>query len=1471
MKKKLAMLLALVLAFGGTSAALLTSCKPTDNPNQDVQENEYKVRFLKEDGTLIEEKTVKHGEKVEAVTAPEKAGYTAEWVDKDGNVADLDKAVTADAEYKVRYTAKTDIAYKVEYYFENVEGAYELDETETKNLTGTTGATVTAPELTKEHYALNTEAEGYLASGEVKGDGSLVLKVYYKRDRVTVTFMANGETLDTQEVIYGGKATATDKSVPAKDQTVEKEFVFKHWSATENGAPYNWNLEVTGAITLYAVYEETDRTYYVTGTLGEGALWYLAKDADGSAAWIEDEKYSDGAIGLKYNETFVFALYMAPEMEGTPVVKAINLDDKGETVREEELTANEGFYSVQLDKNVRIEVSGIKVKTYAIKLNASLAKYEQDWAYKTKTEDVTLAVTDENGKTTYHEKALISEIELPAGVYSASLVISDGNGGYTALAEIEEFEVSSDALTEGKFIVPGEYVMYDGSYEVVGAGGIWTIGGGKVYPDGEITGISSFNVAFKDFAPGKSDFVAMTSFKLDTTKENLESDPTLGFFFNEGDKQVFPSINQTGLRLRNGFGTDNSNKNIGGLFPKYALGKNADQYDKLTEVIVKKGGSMYIFVTAERTDNTAIAKVTGKLIGVITKDGITACNGTTYAASSATVDMFDEGITKVQMTFQMSAACYGTMYGYAYSTDEAVIDSYLANVDLKATVTVDGEEQGTYDLVRGGENSPAENSVAIELPAGKIAKTVTVNGAPASYEVTEDGINVILSTGFTGSYAINVITEDGAYVSLTGTVMTEDGEGIENAKVTDGSVVVYTDENGAFTLSTRSAETYTVTVQAKGYKQASKTVTDNTQPIEFELIQLVMGGTAVLNGTEYGAGVTDILPMSAGGKGLVYEQGFDANGNEIYTSVASSGCRYPLMFQNIASDKFIVKGSIKYNTIEDKYIRIGFIVRDANGTIGSLMYYGNPGLYNVSSTTAAKWDVVQGLADLKGPNNNAEAWMTGKWEVAMAYDNGNADLYLRNTLYFGTDNWYHLYSGKMFTNKNGTELSGPVIVGMYETQNKNASFVMSDFFASTADNFDNLIEFANTAALDVHTVENGVVTVKAKEGYEITDIKLGANSYFAQATNENGTYSLTLPAMWMVEGKQTISVHTTEKSNIFAVGGKVTIGEAWAKSYDTKNITLAIKGENGEFNVTAGEDGTWSQELPKGTYTVTATNGAIATTATLEVTGEANDKNFVLDTKTEGFFKKLRGGDYKIDLEKDELTFVARGRADGAGATDWSIGNRTFTPATQKVELYYTLKGNTTEIAYPFWGIVVKEKNAENTGRFLFCSGDAGDVISFQTTNDYVSRLNAKNAEGGNLLWGDPWFRGYADPVDGKAQWGKGSTYHEDANYNLQFKWVIDGYKASCWIKGTAVAHGPYGRKEFNESDWVLKLDNLDIKAAYEADSSKADSLKDLYNENNECYFGITMRQDEKNVDGTWVAKGAPQFANFSFVITDKE
>lgn len=348
-------------------------------------------------------------------------------------------------------------------------------------------------------------------------------------------------------------------------------------------------------------------------------------------------------------------------------------------------------------------------------------------------------------------------------------MISDGNGGYTALAEINEFEVSADELTDGKFIVPGEYVMYDGSYEVVGADGIWTIGNGTVYPDGEITGISAYTAYFKDFAPGKADFVAMTSYKLDTTKENLESDPTLGFVFNDGDKEVFPALNRNGMRLRAGFGTSSANKDVAGLYPKYALGNGKDHYDKLTEIVVKKDGAMYFFVTAERTDNTAIAKVTGKLIGVITKDGITACNGTFYAASSATVDLFDEGVSKVNMIFQMSNACYGTMYGYAYSTDETVIDSYLANVDLKATVTVDGEEKGTYDLVRGGEINLYENDIAIQLPAGKIAKTVTVNGEAAPYEVTDDGIVVTVNAGFTGAYAIAVTTEDGAYVKLTGT------------------------------------------------------------------------------------------------------------------------------------------------------------------------------------------------------------------------------------------------------------------------------------------------------------------------------------------------------------------------------------------------------------------------------------------------------------------------------------------------------------------------------------------------------------------------------------------------------------------------------------------------------------------------------------------------------------------------------
>ena len=618
----------------------------------------------------------------------------------------------------------------------------------------------------------------------------------------------------------------------------------------------------------------------------------------------------------------------------------------------------------------------------------------------------------------------------------------------------------------------------------------------------------------------------------------------------------------------------------------------------------------------------------------------------------------------------------------------------------------------------------------------------------------------------------------------------------------------------------------------------------------------IMGGTAMLKGVEYGTSYTAILPMTSGGKELMYEQGFDANGNETYTSVASSDYRHPLMFRNIASNKFIVKGSIKYNTIADKWIRIGFIARDENGTIGSLMYYGNSGLNYISSTTAANWAVINGIENLsKGSNGDENGWKTGKWEVAMAYDNGKADLYLRNTLYFGTDKWYHLYSGNMITST-GDVLTGPVVVGMYETQNKNSSFVMSDFFASTADNFDNLVEFANTDALDVHTVENGVVTVKAKEGYEITDIKLGANSYFAQATNESGTYKITLPGVWMVDGKQTVSVTTVEKSNFVAIGGKVIVAENFSKYYNAKNATITFKGESGEVSATAGEDGTWTiAEIAKGTYTVTATTEALKVVTEIEITEAKADINLTLNDKAAGYYKQISGnGIVKAD-NADELIIV------GSGSSDTSFGGVTFVPNKQILEMQYTLTGNTSGAIYPWIGFFVGSDN--KVARMAFGTG-AGDCAHFLTkTDNYGSRTGVTNEAW--LAWKAGFLTGQKA---GQAPNGKG-TYDAEAAVNLTVKMRVDGYKLTLSVKGTnhyrAANSGDW--LTFNSEDWVVCYE-ANIYDRYNSDpgcsiGTGKKYLDQLYSLDQACYFGATHRQDA-------AVNGAYKFTNISFTITDR-
>ena len=106
---------------------------------------------------------------------------------------------------RVYYIPGDDTAYIIEHCDE-VSGA--LIKSEVRS--GTTGATATAEPKEIDGYTFNEGNENNLTSGKIAGDGSLVLRLYYKPDRIVIT-------ADSASKRYDGTAlTAKGYKVSAK-------------------------------------------------------------------------------------------------------------------------------------------------------------------------------------------------------------------------------------------------------------------------------------------------------------------------------------------------------------------------------------------------------------------------------------------------------------------------------------------------------------------------------------------------------------------------------------------------------------------------------------------------------------------------------------------------------------------------------------------------------------------------------------------------------------------------------------------------------------------------------------------------------------------------------------------------------------------------------------------------------------------------------------------------------------------------------------------------------------------------------------------------------------------------------------------------------------------------------------------------------------------------------------------------------
>ena len=202
----------------------------------------YTVTFNTNGGTSVPSQTIEEGSFVETPEETTRAGYTFKKWD-----TDLTAPIMGNTTITAQWTAHTDTPYKVEYYLQNVnKNGYDLELT--VPLTGNTDTWVNAERKTFDHFTLDT-TKGKL-SGNIDGEGNLVLKVYYTRDTCTVSVDSDNGT------IQGTGICGYDKQVALK-VTPYPGYDFLGWyNGTEKlSSEETYTVKVTEDISYTAKFE----------------------------------------------------------------------------------------------------------------------------------------------------------------------------------------------------------------------------------------------------------------------------------------------------------------------------------------------------------------------------------------------------------------------------------------------------------------------------------------------------------------------------------------------------------------------------------------------------------------------------------------------------------------------------------------------------------------------------------------------------------------------------------------------------------------------------------------------------------------------------------------------------------------------------------------------------------------------------------------------------------------------------------------------------------------------------------------------------------------------------------------------------------------------------------------------------------------------------------------------------------------
>ena len=250
--------------------------------------NKYKVRFINEDGSVLQEETLDYGStptyKKETPTKKRTEEYTYEF---DKWSPEITK-VTGNQEYKATYKA-TKNKYTVTYINEGKEYHKETA------LYGNTIKNVENP--TKEGYTFIGwyDINDKKVNHPITVTKNMTLYSKYEINSYKVSYYNEGvKYIEDQKINYGENALKPNTN-PSKIG-----YTFKYWSIKENGEEYEFSTKITEDITLYAVYEINK---YTVTYINEGTEYHKETAEYGSVVISIQDPTKEGYTFIGwYNE-----------------------------------------------------------------------------------------------------------------------------------------------------------------------------------------------------------------------------------------------------------------------------------------------------------------------------------------------------------------------------------------------------------------------------------------------------------------------------------------------------------------------------------------------------------------------------------------------------------------------------------------------------------------------------------------------------------------------------------------------------------------------------------------------------------------------------------------------------------------------------------------------------------------------------------------------------------------------------------------------------------------------------------------------------------------------------------------------------------------------------------------------------------------------------------------------------------------